>query len=163
MLSVWSDTDLDITRQRSLYISTSNISTSSLHISNTRTSITQETNVNHQKVQQWKNIFPSPCGGWVVPCPVELEEYEHVCGCASLFVIWIINDRNYFCLVQISVSHSSCWELYYCERECDWHLQCYTDNIRGISLYNIALLDTSPVHSQDNHNTEYFRNILQKY
>ena len=86
-----------------------------------------------------------------------------VCGCASLFVIWIINDRNYFCLVQISVSHSSCWELYYCESECDWHLQCYTDNIRGISLYNIALLDTSPVHSQDNHNTEYFRNILQKY
>ena len=50
--------------------------------------------------------------------------------------------------------------------ECDWHLQCYTDNIRGISLYNIAILDSSPPHQQDNHNlsfSKYYSREKKKY
>ena len=68
MLSVWSDTDLDITRQRSLYISTSNISTSSLHISNTRTSIRLHA-VNQREPPEgsaMKKHFPFPL--WWVGC-----------------------------------------------------------------------------------------------
>ena len=89
MLSVWSDTDLDITRQRSLYISTST-TPSSLHIINRLTPLPELTNLSHQDTRRFRNettFSLAPTSWCAVPCRVELEEYEHVCGCASLFVI----------------------------------------------------------------------------